>query len=610
MTTEPATNSTQNNFAALIPQSRHGIVTALTMMKDEGPFLLEWIAHHLAVGFSRIVVYTNDCSDGTDQMLIRLEELGLAHHRQNVIPSGRKPQPSALKYAQNEPLVATSDWLLLLDADEFLAIKYGDGTLNDLLDATIAQGANGIVITWRVFGSGGVHDWSRAPVTEQYLMAAPPDWNKGWGVKTLFKFDPKHWKLGIHRPKIKNKWLETSFPDTVKWLNGSGQPMENYFKFRGWRSIVRTIGYDWAQMNHYAVKSIDSYAIRKFRGNVNLKKDKYNGDYWALQDRNEVFDKTILRHSKKRMHIFEQLLTDPVLRQLHFTALEMAEAKLAEFRLTDAYQQMVNELKTAAQIPIAQVSATPPKPRDPAKIAALMSRVEKAQSEDQRAMRRASRGKTPKIEPIFPVLIQAENADSVQSPNIALSNNANTLFSNTQEISATDVHAMAVARMLPQVLSTTTRLLELGAGSGLRSAYLFKEMSVLSQVVQEEREEEIKRLEIVWAQNGVQQGSRLRLLHTPLSGEALATLFAEFKPQSLLISDISFSPEGILKACKASDCWPTTLILVGPALSHGDHWRKILCALPVTFADEAHPEFLTAQITWEKQSLIDHSTRS
>ena len=54
----------------------------------------------------------------------------------------------------------------------------------------------------------------------------------------------------------------------------------------------------------------------------------------------------------------------------------MAEAKLAEFRLTDAYQQMVNELKTAAQIPIAQVSATPPKPRDPAKIAALMSRVE------------------------------------------------------------------------------------------------------------------------------------------------------------------------------------------------------------------------------------------
>ncbi len=58
-------------------RSPHGQVTAVSMMKDEGPFLLEWIAHHhLAVGFTDILVYTNDCSDGTDDMLMRLEELG------------------------------------------------------------------------------------------------------------------------------------------------------------------------------------------------------------------------------------------------------------------------------------------------------------------------------------------------------------------------------------------------------------------------------------------------------------------------------------------------------------------------------------------------------
>ena len=119
----------------------------------------------------------------------------------------------------------------------------------------------------------------------------------GWGVKTLFKFDPEYWKLGIHRPTIKNKHLEDGFPDTVHWLNGSGVKMEDYFKFRGWRSIRRTVGFDWAQMNHYAVKSIDSYAIRKLRGNVNNKANKYNADYWSLQDRNEVPDTRILRHA-------------------------------------------------------------------------------------------------------------------------------------------------------------------------------------------------------------------------------------------------------------------------------------------------------------------------
>ena len=230
--------------------SPHGQVTAVSMMKDEGPYVIEWIAHHLAIGFTDLVVYTNDCSDGTDDMLIRLEELGLCHHRRNVIPDGLRPQPSALNYAQEEPVVQQSDWVLVFDADEFLSIKYGDGTLDSLIAAAKNEGANGIVVTWRIFGSGGVVEWSRAPVTEQYLWAAPQTWNKGWGVKTLFTFDADKWKLGIHRPKMKAKWVETEFPDQVKWLNGSGREMEDYFKFRGWRSITRTVGYDWVQLNH------------------------------------------------------------------------------------------------------------------------------------------------------------------------------------------------------------------------------------------------------------------------------------------------------------------------------------------------------------------------
>jgi hypothetical protein len=80
--------------------SPHGQVTAVSMMKDEGPFVIERVAHHLAIGFTDLVVYTNDCSDGTDDMLVRLEELGLCHHRRNVIPQGIRPQPSALNYAQ------------------------------------------------------------------------------------------------------------------------------------------------------------------------------------------------------------------------------------------------------------------------------------------------------------------------------------------------------------------------------------------------------------------------------------------------------------------------------------------------------------------------------
>ncbi|MGB0798717.1 MAG: glycosyltransferase family 2 protein [Planktomarina sp.] len=354
--------------------SPHGRTTAVSMMKDEGPYVLEWFAHHFALGFTDILVYTNDCTDGTDDMLLRLEELGLGHHRRNDIPEGIKPQPSAIKYAQKEPIVQDSDWVILFDADEFLSIKYGNGTLDDVL--TAAGDAHGIVITWRLFGSGGVHDWSRAPVTEQYTYAAPELWNKGWGVKTLFRFDHEKWKLGIHRPSMKRKVLETDYPDSVHWLNGSGKPMEDYFKFRGWRSIRRTVGYDWMQMNHYAVKSIDAYAVRRLRGNVNNKKDKYNADYWALQDRNEVKETSVLRHAEARAKVMTELLKDPVLNRLHFAAIEAVEAKLDAIKKTPAYDELKAGLITASARSITQVEAKPPKARDPAKIAALMSEVE------------------------------------------------------------------------------------------------------------------------------------------------------------------------------------------------------------------------------------------
>ena len=85
--------------------SPHGSLVALSTMKDEGPFVVEWVAHHLAVGFTKLMVYTNDCSDGTDTLLKRLEALDIGvHHRENVIPAGIKPHPSMLKLAVQDDL--------------------------------------------------------------------------------------------------------------------------------------------------------------------------------------------------------------------------------------------------------------------------------------------------------------------------------------------------------------------------------------------------------------------------------------------------------------------------------------------------------------------------
>ncbi|MEZ5747889.1 MAG: glycosyltransferase family 2 protein [Paracoccaceae bacterium] len=569
-------------------KSPHGRITAVSMMKDEGPFLLEWVAHHLAIGFTDIVVYTNDCTDGTDKMLMRLEEMGLAYHRVNDIPAGLRPQPSAIKYAQNEPLVGTSDWVMVFDADEFLCIKLGDGSLDGLISAAKKRGANGIVVTWRIFGSGGVEDWSRDPVTEQYLRAAPPDWNKGWGVKTLFQYDPQYWKLGIHRPKMKNKWLKTDYPETVHWVNGSGLPMEEYFKFRGWRSIARTIGYDWAQMNHYAIKSVDSYAIRKFRGNVNFKKDKYNADYWALQDRNEVRDDTMLRYSEARRQIFEALLRDSVLHDLHFAALQRAEAQLAEFKQTDAYRTMAAGLKKAGGVPITAVAAKPPKARDPKKIEALMSRVEKLASEKQAARRRAAlEDGEARNAPLYvpePLPMAADAGQSWhENHEIRLPGDPNLFTMAALGQIAEGKFERALARNLPKILSASTSHAEFGAGCGFLAAHLSKLLPQMAQFVTEANRNLHDAISRIWALNGVTGGSNL-VLRAGQTPETLPTLLTQLRPTSLALGDPELDPAQLAMAFTASGIAPpSVLYLTGRAQARfdgePDAYEELFCAL-------------------------------
>ena len=582
------------DFPLKRPASPHGQVTAVSMMKDEGPFVIEWVAHHLAVGFSDLVVYTNDCSDGTDDLLIRLEQLGLAHHRRNAIPEGLRPQPSALNCAQDEPVVRGSDWVMVFDADEFVQVRLGDGSLDGLLAATKAQGANGIVVTWRIFGSGGVVEWSRAPVTEQYLMAAPLDWNKGWGVKTLFTFDPDHWKLGIHRPKMKTKWIKTAFPDQVNWLNGSGRVMEDYFKFRGWRSITRTVGYDWVQLNHYAVKSVDSYAIRKMRGNVNFKKDKYNSDYWALQDRNEVRDDTMLRYAAARGRIIAQLLADPVLNRLHVAAIERAEARLAELRGTEAYQALVADLAKASAVPITQITAKPPQPRDKAKIAALMSDIEQARNAKAKADRQAeARGSVPSVPsapmgsylPGVPDVAASTDLDWAANHDILLPMDDRVIPQSVLPQIAAGKFERGIVRKLPQSLAKGAAILEIGAAMGFVGLVLSKARPDLNLLLQEDNPGLRVMLARVMAQNGIAVSGRLALSDAVLADDpagVILRLAALHKPKALLLADAGLSPDVLNDMLPRLTPQPCQIYLYGRWL---EAWHGQMDAVTETLAD-------------------------
>ena len=64
-------------------------ITAILCVRNEGAFLLDWLAHHQSCGIDHVVALSNDCADGTDTLLDRLAELGHVTHIRNDGPYDR-----------------------------------------------------------------------------------------------------------------------------------------------------------------------------------------------------------------------------------------------------------------------------------------------------------------------------------------------------------------------------------------------------------------------------------------------------------------------------------------------------------------------------------------
>jgi len=121
------------------PQRDARVVLA-TCMKDEGPFILEWLAWHKSVGITDFIVFSNDCTDGTDRLLDRLDEMGEITHLPNPAVFYQKTyfQPYALNFVQEMPVFRSAEFFVSMDVDEFINVKLGNGHLSDLFDAVPA----------------------------------------------------------------------------------------------------------------------------------------------------------------------------------------------------------------------------------------------------------------------------------------------------------------------------------------------------------------------------------------------------------------------------------------------------------------------------------------
>lgn len=114
-------------------------------------------------------------------------------------------------------------------------------------------------------------------------------------------------------------------------------------KEKGWRSSVQTVGYDLLQLNHYALRSAESYLIKRQRGRA-LHVDRSIGiNYWVRMDWSDNPDNTIKRNIPRLVAELARLRQDETLVSLHNAGVAWHVSKAAELHknpeFSDLYAQ-------------------------------------------------------------------------------------------------------------------------------------------------------------------------------------------------------------------------------------------------------------------------------
>ncbi len=321
------------------PAARHGHMI-LSTMKNEAPFILEWLAHHRALGFSNFLIYTNDCDDLTVEMLDALAARGMVCHQPNLV-TDFSPHRHVMRYGQHHVMTARAAWLMITDADEFLNIRTRPRRIGRFL-AEYHAGADVVVFPWQGFGSNGIVEYADRPVTEQFTACELPPGAGGGAkmrpLKSIFRPDARIDRFGLHRPRFADDRgdLVWHFPNGEDCSDKMNRTPKWFAPFRRARSH--------AYVNHYPLRSVEAYLVKKERGRAGHIGHDLGRAYFDKWDLNGASDTTLATGNRAFHRALAALMSDPELADLHRRAVGGFHARIRALRQRPQYAALYDEL--------------------------------------------------------------------------------------------------------------------------------------------------------------------------------------------------------------------------------------------------------------------------
>ena len=289
--------------------TKHVIVAT---MRDEAAMLTEWLAHHLTVGFDEIYVYTNDCRDNTREILRALGQDFPIFQFDNE-PPYKAPtiQGEALRLARRNKRISNTDWIVHIDADEYVNVTLGSRKIGDLTD--LHADADAIALAWKFFGNAGLSNWDPTVRSlRQFTRCERAPEIGRVSFKTIFR-PQKFRSYSVHTPKLPVD------PDNLKVVNtvGRDMPFSKMLTKRGSGYPIEdaTLA-TWANacLHHYHVRPDELQRAKNARGDANGRaatKRDIGSSYYESTNRNEAEDLSILYYAQETERLLSEMRRNP-----------------------------------------------------------------------------------------------------------------------------------------------------------------------------------------------------------------------------------------------------------------------------------------------------------
>ena len=309
-------------------------VCILATARNEGLYLLDWLAYHRAIGVSDVFLYTNDNDDGSDALLAALDSAGVIRWRSSIVAVGGNAQQKAYGHGlQILPEILDYKWALVIDLDEFFGFnKTLFNGIGDFLDWQSIYEVDAVAINWMVHGTAGQSRWQDAFVAERFpVVQHPPDMHIKCAIRpNRFIHSRPHHPIAPYRaerifkaatggpyipapdqnelsltlqPTADKAWISHFFYKSteefmLKWSRNRG----DYPTSAGASNLVISEHLVRTFMAQYAITSPDNYSIRPCAPSFYAEIEHLK----QLAGVRQAFEAVITRH-KQRMPAIERL---------------------------------------------------------------------------------------------------------------------------------------------------------------------------------------------------------------------------------------------------------------------------------------------------------------